>query len=64
MRTLGAVDQERVVSFPFLLTPLSCAAACLGAGGEVGASDGMIAVTMSRVEVALCHPRNGPLGAR
>ena len=46
---LGAVDGERVVSFPFLLTPLDDAAAWLGAGGEVGASDGMIAVAISRV---------------
>ena len=64
VRMLGAVDRERVGSFPFLLTPLSGAAAWLGAGGEVGASDGMIAVAMYRVEVALCRPRNGPLGAR
>ena len=46
---LGAVDRERVVSFPFLLTPLAGAAAWLGAGGEVGASDRMIAVAMSRI---------------
>ena len=64
VRTLGEVDRERVVYFPFLLNPLAGAAAWLGAGGEVGASDGMIAVAMYRVEVALCRPRNGPSGAR
>ena len=49
VRTLGEVDRERVVSFPFLLTPLSGASAWLGAGGEVGASDRMIPVAMSRM---------------
>ena len=39
-----------MVSFFFaLLFPVS-AAVWLGAGGEVGASDGMIAVAMSRVQ--------------
>ena len=42
----GAVDWERVVSFTFLLTHLAGAAVGLGARGEVGASDGMIAVAM------------------
>ena len=42
----GAVDREQVVSFTFLLTHLASAAVELGAGGEVGASDGMIAVAM------------------
>ena len=46
---LGAVDQEQVGSFIFALTPLVSAAVWLGTGGEVGASDGMIAVAMSRV---------------
>ena len=49
VHTLGAVDRERMGSFLFALTPLDGAAALLGAGGEVGASDGMIAVAMSRV---------------
>ena len=49
MRTLGSVDQELVGSFIFSLTPLVGAAAWLGAGREVGESDGMIAVVMSRV---------------
>ena len=44
VRTLGAVG-----SFIFALTPLASAVAWLGAGGEVGASDRMIAVVMSRV---------------
>ena len=47
----GAVDWERVVSFTFLLTHLAGAAVGLGARGEVGASDGMVAVVMSRVSV-------------
>ena len=50
VRTLVAVDRERVASFIFLLTPLSGAAAWLGAAVEVGESDGMIAVAMSRVQ--------------
>ena len=49
VRTLGAVDQELVVSFTFLLTPIAGATAWLGAGGEVGASDGMINVSIFRV---------------
>ena len=49
VRNLGAVDRERVVCFPFLLTPLAGAVAWLGARGEMGASDGTIAVAMSRV---------------
>ena len=49
MRTLVAVDLERVVSFNFLLTPLVGAPTWQGSGGEVGASGGMIAVAMSRV---------------
>ena len=61
---LTLVAVERVVSFPFLLTPLSGTAAWIGAGGEVGASDGMIAVAMSRVRWRSIVPRNGRLGAR
>ena len=49
VRTLGEVDREWVVSFTFLLTPIAGAVAWLGAGGNVGASDGMITVAMSRV---------------
>ena len=49
VRTLGAVDRERVGSFIFALTPLAGAVAWLGAGGEVGASDGTIAVAISHV---------------
>ena len=47
--TLGEVYLERVVSFTFLLTLLVGAAAWLGAWGEVGTSDGVVAVAMSRV---------------
>ena len=46
---MWAVDREQVVSFLFALPSLAGAAVWLGAGGEVGASDGMIAVVMSRV---------------
>ena len=49
VRTLGAVDREWVVYFTFLMTPLDGADAWLGAGGEVGSSDRLIAVAMSRV---------------
>ena len=49
VRTQGEVDRERVGSFLFALTPLAGAAAWLGAGGEVGASNRMISVVMYRV---------------
>ena len=48
--TLGAVDWELLGSFIFVLTPLARAAAWLGAGGEVGESNGMIAVAISCVQ--------------
>ena len=48
--TLGAVDRELLGSFIFVLTPLARAAAWLGAGGEVGESNGMIAVAISCVQ--------------
>ena len=47
--TLCAVDRGRVVSFLFSLPSPSGTAVWIGAGGEVGASDGMIAVAMSHV---------------
>ena len=49
VRTLGAVDREWVVYFPFLMTPVAGSAAWIGAGGKVGVSDRLIAVAMSRV---------------
>ena len=49
MRTLWAVDRGRVVSFLFALPSLAGAAVWLGDGGEVEASNDMIAVAMSRV---------------
>ena len=49
VRTLRAVDRERVGSFLFSLNYLAGAAAWLGAGEEVGESDRMISVAMSRV---------------
>ena len=39
------------------------AAVWLGAGGEVGASDGMISVAMSHV-LAFCRPQDCSSGAR
>ena len=57
VRTLGAVDLEKVGSFLFVLTPLTSTAAWIGAGGEVGASDGMIAVVMYRVQWRSVIPR-------
>ena len=49
VRTLGAVEREQVGSFIFALNPLANATAWLGARGEVGESDEMIAVVMSHV---------------
>ena len=50
VRTLWALDWGRVVSFLFALPSPAGASMWLGAGGEVGASDGIIAVAMSRVQ--------------
>ena len=50
VRTLWAVDRGRVVSFLFALPYSVNAAVWLGAGGEVGASDRVIDVAMSRVQ--------------
>ena len=47
---LMAVDRGQVGSFIFALNPLAGAAMWLGARGEVGASDGIIAVAMSRMQ--------------
>ena len=52
-----------MVSFFFALLSPASAAVWLGAGGEVGASDGMIAVAMSRV-LAFLRPRDCSSGAR
>ena len=49
VRTLWVVDQEQVVYFLFAMPSLAGATVWLGAGGEVGASDGMIAIAMSHV---------------
>ena len=51
VRTLWAVERRRVVSFFLTLLLPAGAAVWLGAGGEVGESDGMITVAMSRVLV-------------
>ena len=62
--TLGAVDQERVGFFLFVLTPLSGAAVWLGTGGEVGASDGTIAVAMSCMQWRSVVPKMVRRGRR
>ena len=49
VRTLWVVDRWRVVSFFLALLISAGAAVWLGSGGEVGASDGMVAVAMSCV---------------
>ena len=53
VRTLWTVDLWRVDSFFLALIFPAGAAVWLGARGEVGASDGMVAVAMSYVGVAL-----------
>ena len=52
-----------MVSFFFALISPAGAAMWLGAGGEVGASDGMINVAVSGV-LAFRHPRDCSSGAR
>ena len=52
VRTLWAVDRWRVVYFFLALLLPAGAAVWLGAGGEVEASDGIVAVAMSRVGVS------------
>ena len=63
VRTLWAVDLWQVVSFFFALLLPAGVAVWLGAGGDVGASDGMITVAMSRVLVCR-RPRDCLPGAR
>ena len=63
VRTLGAVDIWRVVSFFLALLLPAGAAVWLGAGGEVGTSDGMVAVAMSRMLACRC-PQDCSSGAR
>ena len=46
-------DLWRVVSFFLTLLLTAGAAVWLGTGGEVGASDGVVAIVMSRVGVSL-----------
>ena len=64
-RTLGAPDLVRMplrgflqASIPCSTYPLAGAAAWLGAGGEVGASDGMVATALSFVGRVFCCPWN------
>ena len=52
VRTLWTEDSWQVVSFFLALLLPAGAAVWLGAGGEVGASDGMVAVVMSHVGVS------------
>ena len=63
VRTLWAVDRWQVVSFFLALLLPYGAAVWLGARGEVGASDGMVAVAMYRV-LACRRPRDCSSGAR
>ena len=69
--TLGDLDLGRVLlrgfllaSFPFSMSPLAGAAAWLGAGGEVRASDGMVAGALSFCGMALRRPWNDQPVAR
>ena len=52
VRTLWTEDRWQVVSFFLALLLPDGAAVWLGTGGEVGASDGMVAVVISRVSVS------------
>ena len=60
VRALSAVIRSRL-SFPFALSFPAGAAVWLGAGGEVGASEGMVAVVFP--EWVLCHSRECLSGA-
>ena len=51
-------------SLPCSMSPLSGAAAWLGAGGAVGASDGMVAKVLSFGGRVLRRPRNDPFGTK
>ena len=53
VRTLWVVDRWRVVSFFLALLIPASAAVWIGAGGEVGESDGKVAVSMSCVGFSL-----------
>ena len=63
VRTLWVMDRWQVVSFFLALLLPTGAAVWLGAGGEVGASNRMVAVAMSRVLACRC-PRDCSSGAR
>ena len=71
MQTLGAPDLVRVLLWGFLqasipcsTAPLAGAATWFGAGGEVGASDRMVAKNLSfRGRVLRC-PHNDPSGTK
>ena len=71
MRTLGSPELVRVPlqgflrdSIPCSTAPLSGAVAWLGAGGEVGASDGVVAKALSFVGRVIHRPRNDPSGTK
>ena len=57
VRTLWALECCRVVSLFFTLLSPAGAAVWLGASGEVGESDGMVAVAMSGVRWRFVVPR-------
>ena len=63
VRTLWAVDHWRVVSFFLALLLPAGAAMWVSSGGYVGASDGMVTVSISHV-LACRRPRYCSLGAR
>ena len=71
MQMLGAPDLVRVplrgflrASIPCSMAPLAGASAWLGARGEVGASDGMVAKVLSFLGRVLRCPQNDPLGTK
>ena len=71
MRTLGAPGLVRVplrgflrACLPFSMDPIAGAAAWLGAGGEVGKSDGMVAKAMSFRGRVLRRTRNDTSGTK
>ena len=71
MQTLGAPDLVWLplrgflrASLPFSMAPLSGAAAWLGAGGDVGVSDGMFAKALSFRGRDLRRPRNDMSGTK
>ena len=63
VRTLWAVDRWQVVYFFLALLLSAGASVWVSSGGDVGAYDGMVTVSISHV-LACCRPRYFSLGAR